>query len=150
MSRTVAEKMGLKPGLRSHFRDAPTSALEAMHLPTLDVARTLSGEFDYLHLFTTSQAEMAVSFPARARHLRDTGKLWVSWPKAKQLGTDLTLPQVIRIGYDHGLVESTTLSVDSTWSAIKFTHPKPGKTYRNSYGTLPASPVRRTSERKPK
>ncbi|GAB3529414.1 hypothetical protein GCM10027402_32720 [Arthrobacter monumenti] len=43
---------------------------------------------------------------------------------------------IIRIGYEHGLVESTALSVDSTWSAIKFTHPKPGKTYQNSYGTL--------------
>lgn len=44
-----------------------------------------------------------------------------------------------RIGYSHGLVESTTLSIDATWSAIKFTHPKPGKTYRNSYGQLPTS-----------
>ena len=54
----------------------------------------------------------------------------------RQLGTDLTLPEVIRIGYNHGLVESTTVSVDTTWSAIKFTHPKPGKEYRNSYGQL--------------
>lgn len=31
------------------------------------------------------------------------------------------------------------MSVDATWSALKLTHPKPGKTYRNSYGRLPAS-----------
>ena len=37
------------------------------------------------------------------------------------------------------MVESTSLRVDDTWSALKFTHPKPGKTYRNSYGTLPES-----------
>ena len=63
--------------------------------------------------------------------------LWVSWPKGKQLGTDLALPHVIRIGYSHGLVESSCLSVDATWSALKFTHPKKGKTYNNSYGKLP-------------
>ncbi len=61
----------------------------------------------------------------------------MSWPKGRKLGTDLTLPHVIRIGYSHGLVESTTLSVDGTWSAMKFTHPKRGKDYKNSFGHLP-------------
>ncbi|HIX00988.1 MAG TPA: hypothetical protein H9871_12695 [Candidatus Nesterenkonia stercoripullorum] len=42
-----------------------------------------------------------------------------------------------RIGYRHGLVESKTLAVDATWSAIKFTHPRPGQHYNNSFGTLP-------------
>lgn len=79
---------------------------------------------------------MDSTFPRLKAHLRATGMLWVSWPKGGQLGTDLTLSEVIRIGYEHGLVESTTLSVDNTWSAIKFTHPKPGKEYRNSFGVL--------------
>jgi hypothetical protein len=35
------------------------------------------------------------------------------------------------------LVESKTISVNDTWSAIKFTHPKKGKVYKNSYGKLP-------------
>lgn len=53
------------------------------------------------------------------------------------MGTDLTLPIVIRVAYDAGLVESTCLSVDATWSGLKLTHPKPGKIYANSFGTLP-------------
>jgi hypothetical protein len=65
--------------------------------------------------------------------------LWVSWPKNKKLGTDLALPKVIEIGYNHGFVESKTLSVDATWSAMKFTYPKKGKVYNNSYGRLPSS-----------
>ena len=64
--------------------------------------------------------------------------LWVSWPKNRQLGTDLSLPEVIRIGYRHGLVESKTLSVNATWSAIKFTHPVAGKVYNNAFGQLPS------------
>lgn len=139
MPKTVAQKMGLKEGMRSYFLNAPASVLEAIHLPELKTSQTLRGQFDYLHFFATLQAEMDGSFPKLALHLKWTGMLWVSWPKAKQLGTDLSLPHVIRIGYDHGLVESTTLSLDATWSGIKFTHPKPGKTYRNSYGRLPAS-----------
>ena len=62
--------------------------------------------------------------------------VWVSWPKRRQLDTDRTLQRVIRIGYDHGLVESKTISVDTTWSALKFTFPVPGKRYANSFGRL--------------
>jgi hypothetical protein len=64
------------------------------------------------------------------------GMLWVSWPKNRKLGTDLTLPIIIELGYQFGLVESKTISIDATWSAIKFTYPKEDKVDNNSYGTL--------------
>lgn len=136
--RTVAQKMGIKQGSRAHLVSAPSPVVFAMHLPPLAISPELDGQFDYLHLFTTSQARVGDSFPTLKGHLTAAGMLWVSWPKAKQLGTDLSLPTVIRIGYSHGMVESTCLSVDDTWSALKFTHPKPGKTYNNSHGNLPA------------
>lgn len=100
--------------------------------------RPENGPYEHIHLFVRGQAEMESMFPALRDCLAAGGRLWVSWPKGRRLGTDLTLPHVIRIGYSHGLVESTTLSVNDTWSAIRFTHPKPGKTYQNSYGTLPS------------
>ena len=75
-------------------------------------------------------------FPTLKRHLKPKGMLWLSWPKGKKLGTGLALPAVIRIGYSHGLVESTCLSVDTTWSGLKFTHPKKDKVYLNSHGQL--------------
>jgi hypothetical protein len=137
MSRSIAQKMGIKPGTRTFFVNAPESALAAIELPDLDLGTTIDGEFGYIHLFVTSQTEMEEQFPRLKSHLHPAGTLWVSWPKGRQLGTDLTLPHVIRIGYHYGLVESTTLRVDDTWSAIKFTHPKPGKQYNNSYGQLP-------------
>lgn len=133
--RSVAQKMGVKPGSRACLVAAPPSTESAMKLPPLTIP--CEGEFDYLHLFTTTQAEMEDLFPRLKERLAAAGMLWVSWPKARKLGTDLSLPAVIRIGYSHGMVESTCLSVDETWSALKFTHPKPGKVYCNSHGTLP-------------
>jgi hypothetical protein len=130
--------MGIKPGSRAHLVAAPSPAVLAMQLPPLVVSPELDGQFGYIHLFTTSQACMDDSFPTLKEHLTARGMLWVSWPKRRRLGTDLSLPTVIRIGYSHGMVESTCLSVDDIWSALKFTHPKPGKTYNNSYGSLPA------------
>ena len=137
-ARSVSDKMGIKAGTRSLIVGAPDSAVDAMQLPDIDRKTSLRGQFEYIHLFVTRQSVMERSFPKLARHLGRGGRFWVSWPKGKALGTDLSLPEVIRIGYDHGMVESTALRIDDTWAAIKFTHPKPGKTYRNSYGKLPS------------
>jgi hypothetical protein len=129
--------MGIKPGTRAFFVNAPETARKAIEMPELEVGEKFEGDFDYIHLFLITQSEMDETFPRLKAYLRPGGMLWVSWPKGKKMGTDLTLPKVIEIGYNHGLVESTCLSVDITWSALKFTHPKKGKTYHNRYGTLP-------------
>ena len=137
MTRTVAEKMGVRAGVRAHLAGAPPEAVAAMQLPALELADRLEGSFDHLHLFVTRQERLTAALGQLREHLRPRGALWVSWPKGGGLGTDLTLPVVIRLAYDAGLVESTCLRVDDTWSALKLTHPIPGKTYHNSYGTLP-------------
>ncbi|MGH9271121.1 MAG: hypothetical protein ACRDZ2_07595 [Ilumatobacteraceae bacterium] len=137
--RTVAEKMGVRAGSRAHLIDAPSETQAALELPSVDLSHRLQGRFDYLHLFVRRIEDLDRRFPRLRDHLRDGGMLWVSWPKGRRLGTDLTLRDVIRIGYSHGLVESTTLAVDSTWSAIKFTRPRTDRTYHNSYGQLPGT-----------
>lgn len=136
MIRTVAEKMGIKKDSRAILVNAPAEAIKAIDLPSLDIASKLTGDFDYIHLFAKSQAEFKKSFLKLKAHLKPTGMLWVSWPKNRQLETDLSLTKIIKIGYGFGFVESTCLSVDSTWSALKFTHPKKGKIYNNSHGKL--------------
>ena len=90
MTTTVSDKMGIKEGGRAIFVDAPETALEAIDPPSLDVASELAGEFDYIHLFARTRAELDDAFPKLKAHLEPTGMLWVSWLKDKQLGTDLT------------------------------------------------------------
>jgi hypothetical protein len=129
--------MGIREGARAFLVDAPASAIEVIELPRIELASAMRGSFDYIHLFVVDQRKLDEALARLKPHLGPGGMLWVSWPKGRQLGTDLTLRDVIRIGYDHGLVESTTLSIDAVWSGMKFTHPRPGRTYRNSYGQLP-------------
>jgi hypothetical protein len=136
MIKPVSKKMGIKEDSRAIFINAPAEAIEAIDLPSLDIASKLTGCFDYIHLFATSESVLRKSFPKLKDHLKSKGMLWVSWAKNGQLETDISLTQIINIGYSFGLVESTCLSVDSTWSAIKFTHPKKDKIYNNSYGEL--------------
>lgn len=139
MSRSVAQKMGIKEGSRAFLKNIPDPVRDTIDLPDIQISQDLKGAFDYIHFFCTSQHEMDKVFPQLKAHLKPTGMLWVSWPKGRRLGTDLSLPEVIQIGYSHGLVESTCLSVDETWSGLKFTWPKKGKVYNNRYGTLPDS-----------
>jgi hypothetical protein len=136
-SKTVAQKMSIKSGWRAHIVGAPIGVLDSLGLPDLNVDSKLVGEFDYIQAFVRTQNEMRSVFPTLVPHLAAGGKLWLSWPKGHKLGSDLTLPKVIEIGYDFGLVESTCLRIDDTWSGLRFTHPKVGKVYANSYGVLP-------------
>lgn len=129
--------MGVSPGTRAHLTGAPSTALTAMKLPALDLHAELTGQFDYIHLFITRQDDMRARFGDLRDQLSPTGALWVSWPKGGRLGTDLTMKSVIAIGYDLNMVESTCLRIDDVWAGLKFTHPKPGKVYANSYGALP-------------
>ena len=129
--------MGLKENMRAIFINAPDDAINAIDPPNLELETTLAGNFDYIHLFATSQSAFHENFPTLKEHLKETGMLWVSWPKAGKNNTDLTLTTVIKLGYEYGLVESKSISVNDTWSALKFTYPKKAKTYNNSYGKLP-------------
>ena len=74
--------------------------------------------------------------PKFKRHLKPTGMPWLAWPTGKNLGTDLAIHVVIRIGYSHELLESTCLSLDATLTGFKFTHPNKDKIHNNSYGQL--------------
>lgn len=136
MPGVVSKKLGIKEGTRALLVNAPEEAVQAIDPPPLERASELNGEFDYIHFFVRTQVEFNDMFPKLKAHLKQTGMLWVSWPKGGKLGTDLRLTTVIKLGYDHGLVESKSVSIDATWSALKFTHPKKGKVYNNRYGQL--------------
>jgi hypothetical protein len=136
VSGSVAKKLGVRPGARAFFVHPPARFSNEVGLPPIDLKSRLTGKFEYIHFFVVTQKEFHGRFDSLRKHLGTNGTLWVSWPKAKQKQTDLTLTKVIEIGYDYGLVESKSISINSMWSALKFTHPKEGKMYNNSYGTL--------------
>lgn len=136
MNRSVAEKLGIKAKMRSILINAPAGIMEDIDPPELELVSRLRGDFDYIHFFVQTQSEFHKKFARLAARLKPTGTLWLSWPKSGREGTDLNITTVIKLGYDYGLVESKCLSINATWSALKFTHPKSGKEYNNSYGKL--------------
>ena len=139
MPKSLREKLGLSVDKRAILVDAPDNAAATLGLSPKEHAKRLSGRFDYIHLFTKRLPQLRKRLPQSKRHLEHGGALWVSWPKGRGYGSEVTLREVIKLAYDSGLVESKTLAFDEVWSAIKLTFPKPGKSYRNSYGRLPES-----------
>ena len=135
-TRTVAQKMGVKANSHAFFVNSEKEVLDTMQLPHLDIFTKLEQPFEYIHLFVKTQSEFNHHFPVLKEYLYPGGMLWVSWPKGGKLGTDLNIKIIIKLGYDFGLVESTCLSINDSWSGLKFTHPKKGKIYNNSYGKL--------------
>ena len=136
MTKSLSAKLGIKQGMRGIFINASPDKIKNIDTAGLALSSKANGYFDYIHLFVKRQAELDKKFPMLRNHLKPMGMLWISWPKGVRENKDLTLTKIIKIGYDHGLVESKTLSMDATWSAIKFTHPKKGKIYTNKYGKL--------------
>jgi hypothetical protein len=139
MVSSVSSKLGLKTGARAYLSSAPRGFAKAFSGSGARFAKSFSGHFNFIHAFFVSAQKLDARFPRLRKRLAEGGALWISWPKSKKLESDLTLTKIIKIGYSHGMVESKTISVDATWSAIKFTFPKKGKKYQNSYGKLPDS-----------
>ncbi len=136
MARSALEKIAAKAGARSIVVGTSAEQVAVLGLHPGPNAHFLEGEYDYIHLFVTTSKELARTLVKVKPHLRRGGMLWISWPKAGSLDTDLNLRSIIAVGYRQGMVESKTISVDAKWSAIKFTFPVPGKRYRNTYGHL--------------
>ena len=137
MARTITEKMGVREGMRAYLLKAPGEISDEISSDKLVVSSALKGKFDLIIAFFTSQKQMRAACPRLRSHLKQGGILWLCWPKGRGLHGDLTLKDVIAIGYDCDMVESKSVSVNAVWSALKFTFPRIGKTYENSYGSLP-------------
>ncbi|MBI5310672.1 MAG: DUF3052 domain-containing protein [Actinobacteria bacterium] len=116
----LLKKLGIKPGMRGVFVDVPEGVDRLFEGAPLELASRMSGEFDYMHLFALERKVLARKFPVAKRHLRPAGTLWVSWPKAGKLGTDLNENIVRQIGLDAGLVDVKVAAIDETWSGLKF------------------------------
>jgi hypothetical protein len=136
MASTLVKKLGAKAAMRAILLHAPAEVIRSMRSAKLDMKPRLAGAFDFIHAFLIQERKLQSDFPRLKRHLEPTGVLWISWPKKHGLDTDLSMTRIIKIGYGHGLVESKCVSVNSDWSGIKFTFPRKGKTYHNSYGKL--------------
>lgn len=122
-TRTLADKLGIKPGIRVIALGAPSSYRALIDpLPRSATLQTrLSFNAAFIHRFVSSRKELAADFPQLAGALADQGALWISWPKTTSgVDTDLTENVVRDLGLPLGLVDVKVCAIDEIWSGLKF------------------------------
>ncbi|MDX2186234.1 MAG: hypothetical protein SFV32_04830 [Opitutaceae bacterium] len=135
--KTLTEKFGIKEGMRCTLRNVPQDLGRVLGAGSGRWATRLQGEFDRIIYFASGERSAVRALQSFKKHVKVGGTLWFCWQKGRQKTTGLSLPVVIKHAYDAEFVESQVFSVSDAWSAIKLTHPKSGKAYANSFGTLP-------------
>jgi hypothetical protein len=116
------KKLGIKEGMRGALMHVPQEVRGLFADAPAVLSTTLTGDLDYVHVFVRGAAELRKEFPRAKKALKRDGMLWVSWPKAGKLGTDLTENVVRDIGLAAGLVDVKVAAIDGTWSGLKFVY----------------------------
>ena len=119
----LIRKLGIREGFCCYLFQTPAAYFQWISpLPNgVEVEERLIGEFDFIHLFVTYRSSFEKEFSRCQKHLKQTGMLWVSWPKkASRVPTDLDENLIRDFGLDSGLVDVKVCAVDDTWSGLKF------------------------------
>lgn len=118
----LAQKLGIKPGLRCWFLGMPDDIRAEMERDAPALQRLASPEppVDLAHIFVTSCAaldcELRMLLPLIARD----GMIWVSWPKkASKVATDITEDVIRAVALPLHLVDVKVCAVDDIWSGLK-------------------------------
>jgi hypothetical protein len=120
----LVKKLGIKPGFKIAFLNAPASYAEELDLPAGVTMDSRSGKLlDFAQLFVKNEKELKKNFSKYAKRLNASGMLWVSWPKRSSgVPSDLSENVVREIGLAAGLVDVKVCAVDEVWSGLKFVY----------------------------
>ena len=124
MSKTaLTKKLRMQPGQRVLILNPPPEYLKGLApLPEgLVVEEAPAGKYDFVHLFVRDQADLERFGPSALESVEDDGLLWISYPKkSSKVKTDLTRDSGWDIVVRAGLRPVTQLSIDETWSALRY------------------------------
>lgn len=120
---SLSKKLGIRPGFKLLVLNAPAGYLSSLEpIPDgAEIKTTAAGTFDFVQLFVRNKAELDSQAASAIKALKPGGLLWFSFPKkSSKVQTDLTRD----IGWDSvrstGLDTVTAISIDDTWSALRF------------------------------
>jgi hypothetical protein len=113
-SMDVSSKLQLKPGQSVAVLNAPPGLV----LPEV-VAAANAGDADAVVAFVVRQDDLSSAEQAVAAAQADR-LAWIGYPKGGQLGTDLNRDRLVAALAGHGVQPVRQVSIDDTWSALRF------------------------------
>lgn len=118
---TLAKKLHAKRGMTMCVLDAPAGyQLELGSLDGVTQVKAPKGEVDILQVFVTRKAQLDKRLAQLKSAMHETSALWVCYPKAGALGTDLNR-DLLREGLaKKGLTAVAQIAIDDVWSGLRF------------------------------
>src|SRR5450432_168708 len=117
------KKLGYKDGSAAFADGAPKNYVRLLTLPKDVRVRWLAKAqpgVEFVHVFSTSAAELKAKLKAYRRSIAPHGVVWVSWPKKSSgVATDITEDTIREVALPAGLVDIKVCAVDETWSGLK-------------------------------
>jgi hypothetical protein len=124
---SLAKKLLLKPGHRAALVNAPAGFAKRLEpLPAgASVAEGAGPGNDLVLAFAKDSTELVRVASSAARIVKPDGLLWICYPKGGK--SDLSRDLLWDILSREGLSGVTLVSVDQTWSAMRFRPAKAGE-----------------------
>jgi hypothetical protein len=127
------KKLGLRPGAAGVIIAPPENDADPLLplpdgytvLATAEELASLEGQFDYIHYFARTRAELARAFTRLRDGLAPGGSLWISWIRQSSarggggFPGDLNENTIRRIALTSGMVDVKVAALDHDWSALK-------------------------------
>jgi CheY-like chemotaxis protein len=118
----LPKKLGIKPNSDLLLLGAPAGFESVLgELPEgVRIRSRAAGKPDLTLWFVTSRKQLERDIK-RMLPLAESGGVWIVWPKkTSALATDVSEPDVRRVGLAAGLVDYKICAVDADWSGLKF------------------------------
>ncbi|TNJ68121.1 DUF3052 domain-containing protein [Paenibacillus hemerocallicola] len=122
----LIQKLGIKQGTKICIVNEPDPYWELLGTlpPFIEKADPNEEQMDFIHIFANSKSEIEKYLNTIKGHIKQTGMVWVSWPKkSSKIITDLNEDVIRKLALDNQLVDVKVCAVDETWSALKLVIP---------------------------
>ena len=121
----LIKKLRIQPGQHLLVLNALPGYIESLgELPEgtrLSEQTDPEAEYDFCHLFAKNSSELADLVPTAVKAIWYDGLLWISYPKkSSKVETDLSRDTLWELPGATGLRPVTQVSIDVTWSALRF------------------------------
>lgn len=110
---SLAKKLQIKDGHKVRLVNAPTTF-------TLDAPTTRSESADAVLVFAKNKAELNDHATPAFDAAREDRLSWIAYPKAGQLGTDLSRDILWDLLKGQGIKPVRQVALDGIWSALRF------------------------------
>lgn len=125
MDNPLVKKLKIKEGQQLLFLYAEVYYSELLNPLPVNCTWTekASGEFDQVHLFVRTKAELESFFPAAFERLKKDGILWFLFPKKTSKNqSDLNRDTGWELLEQYPITWNALISIDDTWSAFAIKH----------------------------